>query len=276
MPKLSIITVNLNNLTGLQKTMESVFAQTFTDYEYIIIDGGSTDGSKEEIKKNENKLGYWVSEKDAGIYNAMNKGILKAKGAFLLFLNSGDYLVNGLVCSQMLPVENYKYDLIYGNIVSITKEGEKKILKIPKILTLQYILVGTPYHCSTLISKRLFNDYGLYNESLKIAADWAFFFKVIVTGNATLKHMDVEVSYFLMDGLSSLPENQELIKEERTIVIKRELPIVIKSLLEKHVQLEDRNQYLEKVLFSKRLLLKQLFLKLKIGVNNRFKLNKNK
>jgi glycosyltransferase involved in cell wall biosynthesis len=275
-PKLSIITVNLNNLAGLQKTMQSVFAQTFSDYEYIIIDGGSTDGSKDEIKKHENKLAYWVSEKDAGIYNAMNKGILKAKGAFLLFLNSGDCLINDLVCSQMLPVENFKYDLIYGNIIGIAKTGEKNVLKIPKILTLQYILIGTPYHCCTLISKRLFNDYGLYNESLKIAADWAFFFKVIVTGNATLKYMDVEVSYFLMDGLSSLPENQELIKEERTSVVNKELPIVVKNLLEKHDQLEERNQYLEKVLFSKRLLLKQLFLKLKIGVNNRFKLNKNR
>ena len=88
---LSIITVNLNNLTGLQKTMQSVFEQTFTNYEYIIIDGGSTDGSKEWIAQHADKLAYWVSEKDGGVFNAQNKGIVKSKGEYLLFLNSGDY-----------------------------------------------------------------------------------------------------------------------------------------------------------------------------------------
>ncbi len=88
MLKLSIITINLNNLAGLQKTMQSVFEQTFTDYEYIVIDGGSTDGSKEYIEQHSDKLAYWVSEKDKGIYNAMNKGIIKAGGDYLLFLNS--------------------------------------------------------------------------------------------------------------------------------------------------------------------------------------------
>ena len=100
MPELSIITINLNNCAGLQKTLDSVFAQTFTDYEYLVIDGGSTDGSAELIKKQENKFVYCVSEKDNGIYHAMNKGIRKATGDYLLFLNSGDYLVNDEVLSN--------------------------------------------------------------------------------------------------------------------------------------------------------------------------------
>jgi len=83
--KLSIITVNLNNAAGLQKTIESVITQTFTDYEYIIIDGGSTDGSVDVIKQHADKITYWVSEPDKGIYNAMNKGILQAKGEYCLF-----------------------------------------------------------------------------------------------------------------------------------------------------------------------------------------------
>ena len=85
MYKLSIITINFNNAEGLKKTMESVFSQSFNDFEYLIIDGGSTDGSVEIIKQNK-KINYWISEKDNGIYDAMNKGILKSFGNYLLFL----------------------------------------------------------------------------------------------------------------------------------------------------------------------------------------------
>ena len=87
---LSIITVNYNNAPGLQKTIDTVFAQTFKNFEYIIIDGGSTDGSLAIIESIKDKTAYWVSEQDKRIYNGMNKGIIQAKGAYLFFLNSGD------------------------------------------------------------------------------------------------------------------------------------------------------------------------------------------
>ncbi|MEP7170167.1 MAG: glycosyltransferase, partial [Bacteroidota bacterium] len=101
MPLFSIITVNLNNAAGLKKTIESVVTQTFNDVEYIIIDGASTDGSKEVIKNYETKISYWVSEKDTGIYNAMNKAIKKAKAEYCLFLNSGDSLTNKKVLNDV-------------------------------------------------------------------------------------------------------------------------------------------------------------------------------
>ena len=90
--KLSIITVNLNNRDGLQRTIDSVVSQTFTDYEWIVIDGGSTDGSRELIGQHQDRFAYWCSEPDKGIYNAMNKGIAHAKGEWLQFLNSGAWL----------------------------------------------------------------------------------------------------------------------------------------------------------------------------------------
>ena len=93
-PKFSIITVNYNNLEGLKKTVESVKNQTYQKFEYIVIDGGSYDGSLEFIKDNESLLDYWVSEPDSGVYQAMNKGIEKATGEYLLFLNSGDHFCN--------------------------------------------------------------------------------------------------------------------------------------------------------------------------------------
>jgi glycosyltransferase involved in cell wall biosynthesis len=88
--KLSVITINYNNAIGLRKTIESVVNQTFRDYEYIIIDGGSTDGSVDVIKEYADKIDYWVSEPDKGIYNAMNKGVAAAHGEYTNFLNSGD------------------------------------------------------------------------------------------------------------------------------------------------------------------------------------------
>lgn len=96
--KLSIITVNLNNKDGLQKTIESVISQTCKDFEWIIIDGGSVDGSKDIIEKYSKEIDYWVSESDQGIYHAMNKGILRSHGEYLLFLNSGDYLFD--ICPE--------------------------------------------------------------------------------------------------------------------------------------------------------------------------------
>ena len=101
MSKISIITINYNDLKGLQKTFNSVVNQSNKDFEYIVIDGGSSDGGKEFLEQNSDKLAYWISEKDSGVYNAMNKGIKAAKGEYLLFLNSGDFLVDDNVIEKV-------------------------------------------------------------------------------------------------------------------------------------------------------------------------------
>ena len=116
MAKVSIITVNYNNNEGLQKTFDSVFAQTYVDFDYLVIDGGSNDGSRELIESNKDKLAYWLSEKDRGIYDAMNKGIDNAKGEYLLFLNSGDYLYNKDVLREVAE-SGLDADIVYGDII---------------------------------------------------------------------------------------------------------------------------------------------------------------
>ena len=127
MPKLSIITINLNNAEGLRKTIPSVISQTYCDFEYIVIDGGSTDGSVDVIKKYADKLSYWVSEPDAGIYNAMNKGIRKAGGEYCQFLNSGDWLVAPDVTERMAK-DMPDCAICYGNMITI-QNGEKMVQK---------------------------------------------------------------------------------------------------------------------------------------------------
>src|SRR5574344_2490955 len=111
--KLSIITINYNNAEGLEKTIKSVINQTFTDYEYIIIDGGSTDGSTDIIKKYRENIDYWVSESDKGIYKAMNKGITYTHGEYLNFMNSGDCFHSSTVLNEVARNFN-NTDIIIG------------------------------------------------------------------------------------------------------------------------------------------------------------------
>lgn len=127
LPTLSIITINFNNKEGLIKTVESVVHQSYQDFEYIVIDGGSTDGSADYIKEQQTHFDYWVSEPDKGIYNAMNKGIEVAKGEYCLFLNSGDWLVEGSL--KDLFKHNFNDDVIYSNCYFSKKKGQKSFLK---------------------------------------------------------------------------------------------------------------------------------------------------
>jgi len=153
-PKFSIITVNYNNLEGLKKTVESVKNQTYQKFEYIVIDGGSYDGSLEFIKDNESLLDYWVSEPDSGVYQAMNKGIKKASGEYLLFLNSGDHFYNDEVLEK-----NHKAikdsDIIYFDLQVV--EGDKKFIKTyPNTLSFSYFVEDTLPHPATFIKKEAF------------------------------------------------------------------------------------------------------------------------
>ncbi len=179
--KLSIITINYNNKVGLQKTIDSVVSQTFKDYEWIIIDGGSTDGSKELIEEYSQYITYWVSEPDKGIYNAMNKGILKAQGEYLYFLNSGDALYSKSILDEFLS-ENIYGDIIYGNLILENLDKSTKEIIYKNDISLSYFLeFKTICHQATIINKELFKN-NLYNESLKLVSDWEFEMKQVLKG----------------------------------------------------------------------------------------------
>lgn len=206
--KLSIITINLNNKAGLQKTIDSVITQTCKDFEWIIIDGGSTDGSVELIKETSQNLNYWVSEPDNGIYNAMNKGIRVAHGEYFLFLNSGDYLYDNDVLMRAIPLlletDFYiGYELI-GN--TVVKNDISTLAK-----TFYIITTSSLRHQSTFINRRVFLKYGLYREDLKTCSDWYMFYKAIIMGNATVEKLNFTISVFDTNGISQ----SELAMSER-------------------------------------------------------------
>lgn len=219
--KLSIITVNLNNRDGLQKTIDSVVDQTVQDFEWLVIDGGSTDGSKELLEQNADHFAYWVSEPDKGIFNAMNKGILKAKGDYCLFLNSGDWLVDRDVLFKMLN-KGMGADVFYGNIV-VERGDTREIEKQPTEVTLSTFVLGTINHsgCS-FIRRNMFDRFGLYDESLQIVSDWKFFLQAVGLGEATTQYVDEEVSVFDLNGFGTV--NVELCEKERRAVLESCVP----------------------------------------------------
>lgn len=225
--KLSIITVNFNNKTGLQKTIESVISQTFHDFEWIIIDGGSTDGSRELIEQNANLFSYWVSEPDKGIYNAMNKGIKLAKGDYLQFLNSGDWLYDDTSLERCFS-HSFSGGIVYGDFYFVKSDGQMVKSCFQNPLTLRYLYHYSLGHNASFIKRELLQEE-LYDERYKIVSDWAFFLKQALK-NCDFKYIDEIVSCFDTSGISST--NKELVKKERESVINDLIPdLVVRDLI---------------------------------------------
>ena len=249
MIKLSIITINYNNKAGLQKTIDSVITQTFKDFEWIIIDGGSTDGSKELIEKYSHYITYWVSEPDKGIYNAMNKGIVQANGEYLHFLNSGDYLVDSNTLRNIFIKNNYTSDIIYGNTYILSNPIRESYSLHSNHISCHDLINASICHQSSFIKNILFKKYGLYNEHYKIAADWDFFFRTIVIENCSLQYIDDFIVFYDTNGVSS--RNRFSLNKEREAIISQNLPPRIHDDYIKNLQQNEIRKYsISRYLFS--------------------------
>lgn len=221
MPKLTIITVNLNNREGLQRTIQSVINQTFTDFEYIVIDGGSTDGSVDLIKQHAERITYWVSEPDNGIYHAMNKGILKAKGEYLLFLNSGDWLAKNEALDQVIPFLKEDIDIVSGYVKELN--GDKSYKYPPKTFTFKSFYNSNIPHQSEFIKKDLFVRIGLYNEHFQILSDYEFNIKALCH-YAHYRYVDLLISYIDTTGISYQSDEGNTIQNERIQILTSTIP----------------------------------------------------
>lgn len=265
--KLSIITINYNNAKGLQKTMESVLKQTYRDYEYIIVDGASTDGSVDVIReyveaspksspegkdlhdadnsslpslqgRGRERLIVWTSEPDNGIYDAMNRGIRKASGEYLLFLNSGDYLVDESVIGRIVS-ELGKADIIQGNVFLDKVGGELRRGYGKSDLSFIEVYEGNFLHQATFFRSSLFEEYGMYDENIRLGGDTFFYLKALGLGSASFLYIDQMISVFMSDGLSSSKEGYwyEVIKKEDTLYDAQVPPRILRLVK------EDRKKY---------------------------------
>lgn len=214
MIELSIITINYNNVNGLKKTIDSVLEQTFSNIEFIIIDNVSNDGSVELVKTYGNRITKFVCEKDTGVYNAQNKGIAIAKGNYLLFLNSGDFLCDKNVLQNVFSQKPTE-DIVYGNMRINWGNNSVSNGFMPDKITKEQMYKDTLWHPVSFIKRSLFEKYGTYNENYKLVADYDFFFKTIIKENAITKHVNVFIAEFSTDGLSSAKISKEREQEER-------------------------------------------------------------
>lgn len=235
---LTIITINYNNAAGLRKTVESVLAQSTHDFEYIVVDGASTDGSVKYLSANSqlSTINFQlISEPDNGIYHAMNKGIRMAQGEYVQFINSGDILATSTVVEVMLhsvksfydkPSNREGIDILYGNML---KPFKGRILRdcgfAGRTPTMLDFYTGTLNHSSAYIKRSLFETYGLYDETLRIVSDWKWYVQVIALGGVVPVYVDVDVTVFDMNGISSV--NSGLDKAERRNVLEELLPLSV-------------------------------------------------
>lgn len=220
--KLSIITITKDNIAGLKNTIESVGRQSWHDYELIVIDGASNDGTVQWLTDNKIPQMHCISEPDKGVYDAQNKGIRKASGDYCLFLNAGDVFASDDVLSKVFA-DDPTDDIIYGNEIVVDIDGNidgvAKGVENPSGLD---IYKSCMKHQATFISRSLFDKYGMYDAELRIVADFEWFLRVLMFhDDVTLRYVDVDVSRFNNDGISY--HHPELCAKERQLVLDRHL-----------------------------------------------------
>lgn len=213
-PKFSIITVCLN-AQNLRQTCDSIVGQTCQDFQWLVIDGGSNKKTLDIFEKYRDRIDFWVSEKDSGIYNAMNKGIANATGEYLLFLNAGDFFHSKYVLERFME-SGLDADVIYANLQF---DATGAVWVLPKVLDIKFWVKQTLPHPATLIKADLFKRYGTYNENYKIASDYEKFVEFIYVHHCTYKHVDFIASVFDCTGISSTSD----CSAERMDIIKKYL-----------------------------------------------------
>ncbi len=214
-PKLSIITI-CRNETNIEDTCRSVAGQSWRNFEWIVVDGGSTDGTMDVLERYREYMRVLVSEKDDGRYDAMNKGITHARGEYLLFLNGGDYLAHERVLERIFeyrPLPGleehttlyFDADILYGEVLA--KETGMMPWPIwavgPQRFDAAFFSRHSLPHQATFIARRLFDRCGLYDASLRFAADYEWFMRVILVHGATTQYIPMPVSVYNFEGVSS-------------------------------------------------------------------------
>lgn len=263
--KVSIITINLNDKKGLEQTIKSVAQQTYDNYEFIIIDGNSIDGSVELIEQNEGIVSHWISEPDTGIYNAMNKGIKLSTGDYLYFLNAGDRLYSPDVLEKIFE-DNKNESFICGDFY--TENGNNITLESPyqnRDWTFSLYDIYSTYLChqAFFIHRHNFEKYGMYSENLRIISDWELFLIAIGVHHEKVVYKNTTIVIYNLEGLSSTIGGK-VIYEEKKSVAKRRLSSSLANQLDRLYYLEQNGYITETVKSSKTLsLLVRIYSKLR-------------
>ena len=250
--KLSIITINYNNKAGLQRTIDSVICQTCNDFEWIVIDGGSTDGSKQLIELYQSHSAYWCSEPDNGIYDAMNKGIKKAQGEWLYFLGSDDWLVDNEVLANVSHQLYLDMDIFYGDVdaphLPPRHKGEWMIEDIE----------CNRCHQAIFYNKSFFKRYGCYNTKYIALADYDVNLRWRLNNKIISYYSPIIIAHYSNGGFSEIADDKSFFEDQPRNILR----------YNKHILSQDqKNKYIDIINQRKRFKRKyrkdQLFLKIK-------------
>lgn len=240
--KVSIVTINYNNLVGLQKTRTSIVSQTYKDYEWIVIDGGSTDGAKEFLQEHSEEMAYWCCEKDKGVYNAQNKGIAKAKGDYVICMNSGDCFHSSSVLEDVFS-QNQTADILYGDWLRVYPDGRKEMKEAPKVMSPYFFYYSNICHQAMFVKTSIMQE-NPFDESYMILADKAEWCLLKEKGYyfcyVTIIVCDFEAGNGLSERINeqSLAE-QRRIEESIPQYVKKDFDSITKDLREHVSKLKD-------------------------------------
>ncbi len=242
-PKISIITVVYNGEKYLEDTIKSVINQTYSNIEYIIIDGGSTDGTVDIIKKYEDKIAYWISEKDRGIYDAINKGIKVSSGDYIGVIGGDDtYYIDAIeAIANNINKSDKKIDLIYGNIAYVDENNtvlKKKKSSLPNEKFFMIKGMSIP-HIGSFVRSDIYGQYGDYDLSFKYASDYEYYLKLYLN-NIHIDYIDHYITNFRNTGVTNnymLQSNIEvfLIRKRAKIGFALNTYFLIRTLLAKYL-----------------------------------------
>lgn len=218
--KVSIITVCLNAVTTIDVTIKSVLSQTYKNIEYLVIDGASNDGTVPLLEKYKQQgVIKFISEKDEGIYSAMNKGIRVSTGDIILFLNAGDYFVSSEVIDFYLSkIRLNDADLFFGRIIWVDPLSKNIVLSDSSSMVYVHNLKEANFpHSATIYKKKLFFDLGFFDESYVILGDYEWNVRALLVGKVKFQYIDIIITVFFANGIS----NDRAFREQRLAEAKK-------------------------------------------------------
>lgn len=206
-PLITVITVVFNGVSTVEATIQSVLSQTYNNVEYIVIDGGSTDGTQDVIRKYEGNIDYWVSEKDAGIYDAMNKGIALAKGDYIGMLNADDYFFNTAsleIIATRLKASDV--DAVFSCLDIVDPTNPARVLRKYRVSRYSPFMlrIGVmPPHPTFYCKRSCYEKAGLYRTDYRIAADFEMLVRLLLKQHITWEFINITTIKMRSGGLSS-------------------------------------------------------------------------
>lgn len=221
--KITVVTVCLNAEKTIQKTMESVLSQTYQNIEYIIMDGNSSDRTVKIVKKYQaDSRIKLISEKDNGLYNAMNKATEVSSGSYIIFLNSGDYFHDNFVIADMIPYLDS--DIVFGNVIRIFQNQEVKEIYEGKYRLMKMLLSGKMMSHQSIFTKTSVMQKYKFDEQFKICADFDFIVRA-KKNKCSMKYINRDVCKVdNIEGISSQIENYNLMRMEDDKSLKENMP----------------------------------------------------